>query len=173
MFVIIVTIIFDAIMFFALYYISRLYGGKEVLSFKADTPDDKEFINSAFRTYLLWAAVQQALVVTLFLLLKKVLPVEVDIMICGIIFMSLHFPNIILMFAVLGMEIFLLTGLSVVGWVYIPFMILTHSVLASALLQFFPSDFTKGFKVLWMFYKSYVNTAPPIKQPVKMAKRIK
>lgn len=154
---IIITIIFDLIMVIGLYFIGHLYGGNNYLSLRPDDKNDKDFFESAFKWYLLWAAVQQSIVIAIYLLLKNILPVEADILVCGCIFMLLHTPNIVLMFAVFGMELFLLTSFNAAGVIMIPFMCVTHSVLATALLKFFPSDFTKGFQVLWNFFKVYIN----------------
>jgi len=135
-----------------LYYIGKLYGGTATISFNTLTSEDKVIAKSAFVNYLLWAAVQQAIVIGVFLLLKLTpLPVASIILICGLLFSACHTPNILLNFATLAMEPFLLICFASIGWWFIPMMALTHSVLATCLLYFFPTSITHNFTILIWF----------------------
>jgi len=155
---VVITIAVNIIFFFILRFCSKYYGGSEVIYFnKAITDEEKKFLNSCFKTYLLWGAVQQAIVIGLFYFLRYFLwvPWWAAIPIGCFIFMLLHFPNIVLMFAVLGMEMILLSLYYIAGIFFIPFMALTHGILATCLLFMFPESVHKNFKVLWEFFKYY------------------
>lgn len=156
MIAIIFILVIDLLMFFLLWRISKYYGGKKVL-----TPfdgkfelEEKEFIISMFIIYPVSAAIQQGFLIGIYILLNFVdwIPHAYKVIIVCILFMTLHYPNIVLMFAVLGMELLLMTMFTLTGWWFVPFMIFTHALLGTCLLKFFKSDIHRNFKVLWEFF---------------------
>lgn len=151
-----ITLGIDLIIFVLLLLASKLYSKLEIIKFDGLlTKDEKDYLRLVFIKYLISAAIQQGLLIGLFYLLSYIIPSEYLIFICSIIFCALHFPNIVLMFAVLGMQLYLYHFFSIVGLWYIPVMIFTHSFLASTLLKLFPESIHKNFLVGWDFYKYY------------------
>jgi len=151
----IVIAIFDVLVFLVLWKISKYYGGPIVLTpgdHKLDPPEE-DFLKSAFITYPISAAIQQLVILILFHILRNFMPLQYAIIVTSFIFMSAHFPNVVLMFAVLGMEMILLTLFSMSNIFFFFMMILTHALLASCLLKFFGEDLHHGFRVLWDWWK--------------------
>jgi uncharacterized membrane protein len=156
---IILTIVFNGLLFLALMQMAGYYDGyKFSKNWRDEIKSIKEALYySEFWQYLLWALIQQIIVIIVYWVLfyyvtpDKLYCVAIAAMIMGLI----HFPNLVLLFAVFGMEYFLLSMFSKFGIVYLPFMVFTHAFLASALLKFYPEAVTKGFRVLWSFWKVY------------------
>jgi hypothetical protein len=152
-----IVIALNIILFVILLLISIYYKNKP--TFINDNKiglEEQKFIKSALFIYLIWACIQQGVVVGVFTLLKNFnIPINYCILICSFIFMIIHIPNVLLMFSVLGMQLILLILFSQSTlWFIIP-MILTHSLLATSLYYFFPESIHKNFKVLLSFYKKY------------------
>ena len=155
----IAVLIFNIVMFFALWKISTFYKGVVVFipgNHKLD-PTEKDFFVTAFLHYPVWAAIQQALILGVFWLVRKVLPLEYAIIFTAFAFTFLHYPNLILMFAVGMMEMILLTIYSISNIWFFFAMAVTHAFLATCLLKMFQQDVTHGFRVMVDWFKTPEN----------------
>lgn len=146
----------NATLFIYMFIASRYYQAKRVIDFDGKLSDEeRRFLMSAFWTYLISAFIQQVGIIILFQLLKGIIPLQIAIIGAAFIFMLFHFPNIILSFAVFGMEMFLIILLTIAGPIIIPGIIFTHSLLATCLLFMFPEEVHKNFQVWGGFFKRY------------------
>lgn len=146
----------NIILFFYMLKASRYYQPKIIINFDGHlSEEEKKFLFSAFWTYLISAFIQQAAIIILFQLLITIIPLNLAIIGSALIFMLLHYPNIVLSYAVFGMELFLLILLTLTGPIIIPGMIFTHSLLATCLLFMFPEEVHKNFQVWFGFFKRY------------------
>ena len=148
---IILILIFDILIAGALVYSAHFYGGISNFQKAIDV-----FYTQTFYNYLLWAAIQEGIVILIFLFLTGLrLPILYAIPICIGIFMICHFPNIVLMFAVGALAGIILPFYAKAGWIVFPVMVITHALLATILYEFFPEDFTKGFRCWFSFWNKY------------------
>jgi hypothetical protein len=114
----------------------------------------KKLIESALVIYLLWALLQQFLVLLVYnYILVNFFPSLYCIAIASFIFTCLHYPNVFLMLAVLALEPLNLMYFNFYHNIYV--LALNHSILANVLYYFYPSSLHKDFKVLfsWSWQK--------------------
>ena len=135
---------------------SKYYSNKKIWIKDGKLSDvERGFLLSAFGTYLAWGLFQQVLVIWTWMGLNylgvyvhvfKTFSIVISAMIFSLL---IHYPNIMLMLATLGMELLNLTLFSMYGNIYtLGFL---HGFLATVLFYYYPGEMTKDFKVLWSF----------------------
>lgn len=146
----------NIILFFVMLIASRYYQSEIIIDIDGNlSKKEAKFLKSAFWTYLISAWIQQTIIIIGFTLIKNILPLNIAIIGTSFVFMLLHYPNMVLSFAVLGMQLYLLTLYTIAGTIIIPGMIITHSLLATCLLFMFPEEVHKNFQVGFGFFKRY------------------
>lgn len=148
----------NIILFFVMLIASRYYQSEIIIDIDGKlSKKEAKFLKSAFWDYLISAWIQQTIIIIGFSLIKDLIPLNIAIISAAFIFMLLHFPNMVLSFAVFGMELFLLILYTLAGPIIIPGMIFTHSLLATCLLFMFPEEVHYNFQVWFGFFKRYPN----------------
>ena len=140
--------------FFAIYFINKkinknLYVLKKI--FDEDfTSWEKSFLKRFFVQYPLWGFVQQLAIVIIFYFLRKVLNINIAIIISSFIFAAFHYPNLFLCLATFGIEQVLLYYFTQYNVLY--FLGIMHGILGTSLMYFSPRIIFTNFAV-WKKYE--------------------
>jgi len=140
--------------FFAIYFINKKIN-KNLISLndlfdENFTSWEKNFFKRFFVQYPLWGFVQQLAIVIIFYFLRKVLNINIAIIISSFIFAAFHYPNLFLCLATFGIEQVLLYYFTQYNVLY--FLGIMHGILGTSLMYFSPRIIFTNFAV-WKKYE--------------------
>lgn len=144
-------LVFDVVMLAIIIASAWWIGGRQVIKFDhIYDPDERNFVER-LKKYLLWGSAQQAIVITVFLVLTEVFHMKTlwAVPVCAILFGFSHFPNMVILFATTALGFFFLNMFVEFRNFYA--QALSHGLLATFLMLYMPRVLLTEFST-WKVY---------------------